>query len=453
MSIPPRIAGGLYAQTTFFARRIQGPARAFIHREGASGRLLLLAAVIALVWANSPWADAYERLWSHHVSVDLGFVQIDEDLRHWVNDALMALFFFLVTLEVKREILRGELSSRQKAALPVAGAIGGMVVPAALFLAFNAGTEHAHGWGIPMATDIAFAIGALAVVAKGAPAGLVTFLLALAVVDDIGAIAVIAVFYTEQIALLPALLAVGLVGVVLVAQAIGLRAISAYWVIGVLLWLAVLESGVHATIAGVLLGALTPSRPILDIRNFREYSLPLIERIEERSEAHNPDAEYALGELELLVRETESPLERLEHTIHPWSGYFVLPLFALANAGVPLDVDAMEGALSSSVTQGIFVGLFVGKPLGIVLAAFLAVRLGWASLPLNVTWGQVVGVGVLAGIGFSVSIFITDLAFEGAVADQAKMGILAATALAALTAFPILRFLGPNRHPEVAPAP
>jgi len=427
------------AQQGFFTRRISGPAQQFIHTEGASGRLLLGAAIIALIWANSPWSDSYARLWDYHVSLDLGFIHVDESLRHWVNDALMAIFFFLVTLEVKREITRGELSTRQKAAFPVAAAIGGMVVPAAVYLAFNAGTEFSHGWGVPMATDIAFALGALALLGRGAPPALVTFLLALAVVDDIGAIAVIAVFYTETLNLGAAMIALALIGAVVAAQRLGLRAIPAYVVIGAALWLATLESGVHATIAGVALGALTPSKPNLDIRNFYESALPLIRVIEVQSEAHEPDAQSALGELESLVYQTESPLERLEHLIHPWSGYVVLPLFALANAGVPLNVDAMRDAVSSSVTHGVLFGLWIGKPVGIVLAAWLAVRLGFATLPLNVSWPQVTAVGVLAGIGFSVSIFITDLAFVTAAAtEQAKVGILAATLLAVLCAWPLL---------------
>lgn len=439
MSTPPRIAGALGVQNTFFSQRFSAPAREFIHREGASGRLLLAAAIVALLWANSPWADAYARLWAHHVSVDLGFLHVEEDLRHWVNDALMTVFFFLVTLEVKREIRRGELSTMQKAALPVAAAIGGMVVPAAIFVAFNVGTENAGGWGIPMATDIAFALGALAILGRGAPTALVTFLLALAVVDDIGAIAVIAVFYTEQIDLQAAGIAIALVAAVFGAQRLGVRAISAYVVIGAVLWLAVLESGVHATISGVVLGAMTPWRPKFDIRDFREEALPLIELIEARSESHDPEAELALGKLEELISETESPLERLEHLIHPWSGYVVLPLFALANAGVALNADAMREAVSSPVTHGVFAGLWLGKPVGIILAAWIAVRLGAATLPVGVSWLQIAGAGVLAGIGFSVSIFITDLAFDGAIAEQAKVGILAATVLAAAAAFPLLR--------------
>jgi NhaA family Na+:H+ antiporter len=321
-----------------------------------------------------------------------------------------------------------------------------MVVPAAIFLAFNLGGENARGWGIPMATDIAFALGALAILGRGAPTTLVTFLLALAVVDDIGAIVVIAVFYTEQINLEAAAIAVGLVAAVYGAQKAGIRAIPAYIVIGAVLWLAVLESGVHATIAGVVLGAATPWRPRFDIRDFEERALVLIHRIERHSEAHDPEAERALGELESLIADTESPLERLEHIIHPWSGYVVLPLFALANAGIPLDADAMRDAVSSSATHGVLFGLWIGKPVGIVLAAWLAVRAGVATLPLGVSWLQIAGAGVLAGIGFSVSIFITDLAFDGAVAEQAKAGILAATVLAVVLAFPLLR-LGRARSP------
>jgi NhaA family Na+:H+ antiporter len=451
MHIPPRVAGGLQAQGTLFSRSIALPTRQFIHAEGASGRLLLVAAIIALIWANSPWADGYDRLWRHHIAVDLGFVHIDESLRHWVNDGLMAIFFFLVTLEVKREIVFGELSSLSKAAFPVAGALGGMAVPALIYIAINAsGNGDVGGWGVPMATDIAFALGARAILGRGLPTAVVAFLLTLAVVDDIGAIAVIAVFYTETINIGAAVIAIALIGAVFGAQRLGINAIPAYIVIGVILWVAVLESGVHATIAGVVLGALTPAKPILNQANFAAAARPLVEVVDQRAnEPHDYEAERALGELEMLVIQTESPLERLEHAIHPWSGLLVLPLFALANAGVALDGDSISDALSSAVTSGVFFGLWLGKPIGIVLFAWLAVRLGFATLPRGATWGQIAAIGALAGIGFSVSIFITDLAFPEAVAQEAKVGILAATVLAAVTAWPLFRLGRPKV--EVAP--
>lgn len=440
MSIPPRTAGNLYARSTLFGRAISGPAQQFIHTEGASGRLLLAAALLALAWANSPWADAYERLWEHEVTLNIGFIRVQEDLRHWVNDGLMSIFFFLITLEVKREVTRGELSTPRNAALPLAAALGGMVVSASIYLAFNAGGEHPNGWGIPIATDTAFALGALALTARGAPSALVTLLLGTAVVDDVIAMLVIAIFYTESLDLTATLVAGGMFGAVLLAQWLGIRAIGAYLVIAFAMWLAVLTSGVHATIAGVLMGILTPARPHVDMRLLPERARPLLAIIERTGDDRDPEADRALGELEALVYDTESPLERLEHLIHPWSGFVVLPLFALANAGIPLNVDALGDAVESTVSLGIFLGLWVGKPLGIVLGAWLAVRVGWAALPRGVHWGQITGIGVLSGIGFSVSIFITDLAFEGAVAEEAKLGILAATTLSALTGIVIFRW-------------
>lgn len=448
MSIPPRTAGGLYAQGTFFARNISGPAQQFIHTEGASGRLLLMAALLALGWANSPWSDSYDRLWGHEISLNLGFLLVDGDLRHWVNDALMPIFFYLITLEVKREITRGELSTRRKAALPVAAAIGGMMLPAILFVVINANGGDPSGWGIPIATDTAFALGALALIGKGAPPALITLLLATAVVDDVSAMLVIAFFYTEQVNLTAAAIAAAMFFAILAAQRLGVQAMSAYLVIAVALWLAVMESGVHATIAGVLMGALTPARPTVNIRQLPGRARPLIDVIEDSGDEHDPETDRALGELEALVYQTESPLERLEHKIHPWSGYVVLPLFALANAGITLSGETMSNATSSAITAGVLVGLWIGKPVGIFLGAWLAVRLGMASLPARVTWAQVAGIGALSGIGFSVSIFITELAYSGTLAEEAKVGILIATVLAALTAYPFFRMSRSKVEPE-----
>ncbi len=440
MHVPPRVAGGLQAQGSFFGRNISGPAQHFIHEEGSSGRLLLVAAIIALVWANSPWSEYYERLWHHEIILNIGFINVAEDLRHWVNDGLMAVFFFLITLEVKREVTRGELSSRRKAALPIAAAFGGMVLPASIYLAFNATGANPEGWGIPIATDTAFALGALALIARGAPSALVTLLLGTAVVDDVMAMLIIAIFYTESLDLLAATVAGGMFLAVLVAQWMGIRAIAAYLIIAFVLWLAVLQSGVHATIAGVLLGALTPARPVLDMRLLPGRARPLLDTIENAGgDDRDPEADHALGELESLVYDTESPLERMEHKIHPWSGFVVLPLFALANAGIVLSTEAISDAVGSTVALGVFLGLWIGKPIGIVLGAWLAVRLQLAALPDNVSWGRIAGIGALSGIGFSVSIFITDLAFEGDVAEQAKLGILTATVLSALTAAVIFR--------------
>lgn len=445
MSIPPRTAGNLYARGTRFGRNVSGPAQQFIHTEGASGRLLLIAAIIALVWANSPWADAYDRLWHHEVTLNIGFISVEEDLRHWVNDGLMAIFFFLITLEVKREVTRGELSTPRKAALPLAAAFGGMVVSASIYLAFNAGGEHSNGWAIPVATDTAFALGALALAAKGAPSALITLLLGTAVVDDVAAMLIIALFYTESLDFTAALVAGGMFGAVLVAQWLGIRAMAAYLVIGFAMWLAVLSSGVHATIAGVLMGALTPARPHLDMRALPSRARPLLDIIEGIGDDRHSEADRALGELEAMVYDTESPLERLEHQVHPWSGFVVLPLFALANAGIALNTDAIGGALESTVAVGVLLGLWIGKPAGIFLGAWVAVRLGWAARPGGVSWTQIAGIGILSGIGFSVSIFITELAFQGDVLEEAKLGILGATTLSAISGVLLFRFAKRSR--------
>jgi len=441
-SIPRRTAGALRVRgDAMITRRLILPAQRFIFTVGATGRVLMVAAVVALVVANSPWAGRWEALWSHHVAIDLGFLAVDHSLRHWINDGLMTIFFFLVTLEVKREVLHGELSSRARAMLPLAAALGGMVVPAGIYLAMNAGSEAARGWGVPMATDIAFAIAAIQILGRGARPALVTFLLALAVVDDIGAILVIALFYTAELHVGALLVAVALAGVVIAVQRGGLHAIPAYWGIGILLWFAVLQSGVHATLAGVLLAALTPAHARYRAEDLAGALRPLVDRVEAAAAAHREDeAQATLGEIEAIVEQTESPLERLERLVHPWSGYLVLPVFALANASVRLDPGALGAAAGSPVAVGTALGLFLGKPVGILLFAVLAVRLGLAALPEGVGWLEVLAAGAIAGIGFSVSLFITELAFTDPVAaEQAKTGILAATALALVTGGVLLR--------------
>jgi NhaA family Na+:H+ antiporter len=451
--VPRRTAGRLQVRSTGspISRRFIAPAQRFIFTEGATGRLLLAAAILSLLLANSPWAGPFEAIWAHRVLLDLGFLSVEKDIRHLVNDGAMTLFFFLVTMEVKHELLEGTLSSRSRAMLPLFAALGGMVVPAAIYLALNAGTEAGRGWGIPLATDIAFAVAALQLLTRGAAASLVGFLLALAVVDDIGAILVIAVFYTDALHVNAALAAVGMIGVILVAQRVGLDSIGAYWVLGMLLWFAVLESGVHATIAGVILATLTPARAALLPELLPDRVRPLLDRVEQAIRGNrNGEAEEALGEIETVVVDTESPLTRLEREVHPWTGYLVLPLFALANSGVALDVASLAAAFASSATIGIIAGLWIGKPLGIVLFSWLAVRLGIATLPAGMGWSHVLGAGALAGIGFSVSLFITELAFtDPALVEQAKTGVLAATLLAAATGAVALRVLvSPRRAVE-----
>ncbi|MDA1061540.1 MAG: Na+/H+ antiporter NhaA [Chloroflexi bacterium] len=383
-----------------------------------------------------PFSADYDALWGHVVSFDLGFVELTEDVKHWVNDGLMTLFFFLVTLEVKRELLHGELASLRTAALPLAAALGGIVGPAAIYLALNASGE-ASGWGIPVATDIAFALAALALLSRNAPAALVTFMLTLAVVDDIVAIGIIAVFYTETIDLAPLSLAALFVGTMFAAQRAGVTGFLVYWLIGLLAWIAMHESGVHATLIGVLTAAITPSVARVSIDRLSSEAPALLEQA---AGTDHDEAEAALGQLETLVADTEAPLERLERTVHPISGFLVLPLFALANAGVSLSPDALAEAIESRVTLGVYLGLVVGAPVGVLGASWLAVKSGLATLPAGVSWRQIAGVGALAGIGFSVSIFITDLAFgDSPEAQQAKIGVTAAALTAAFLGWLLLR--------------
>ena len=411
------------------------PLQQFLATEIASGLILLAAAIVALVWANSAWHASYESLWTTEISLRVGGFELVEDLRHWVNDLLMALFFFVVGLEIKRELVLGDLRDPRAAALPLICAVGGMAAPALLYTAFNAGGPGAHGWGVPMATDIAFAVGVLALVGRRAPFALKVFLLTLAVADDLGAILVIALFYTRGVELNWLLLAAGTVAAILVLQRAGVRRYGAYVMAAIVLWLAVFESGVHATIAGVLLGFLTPSRPL----HPPEAVSGLAERHLERLQLEPPDGvadedeQATLVEVARLAREGVSPLARLQELLHPWTSFVVLPLFALANAGVRLSGGSIADALDEPVTLGIIAGLVVGKPLGVVVAAFITVKLGLGRLPRACGWLEMAGVGMLAGVGFTVAIFIAGLAFTQP-ADEvaAKIGILVASTLAGI---------------------
>jgi NhaA family Na+:H+ antiporter len=424
------------------ADRIARPLRRFLAIEAASSALLLAATLVALAAANSPWRDAWAHFWHQRIAIEIGSASLSLSLVHWVNDALMAVFFFVVGLEIKRELTIGELASRERAMLPVFGALGGMVVPALLYLLLGPGGEATAGWGIPMATDIAFAVAALAILGPRVPPGLKIFLLALAIVDDLGAVTVIAVFYTDEIrlsALFAAVLGLGLVWAIRLA---GVRAYAPYFVVGAGVWLATLGSGVHATVAGVMLGLLTPVHPLVERRT-------LIERARERAEealsrigdGGSPvlAPEPVLQEVRHLSRDAQSPLEYLTHQLHPWVAFVVMPVFALANAGVPLDASTLGAAEGRGVALAVAVGLLVGKPLGIALFAIGGVRLGLAALPRGVTAGGIFGAGLLGGIGFTMALFITALAFgEGPLAGAAKVGILGASLLACVLGVGVL---------------
>lgn len=420
--------------------RILSPFEQFLRRTTAGGIVLVLATCVALALATWLGAEALDHFWERRFTVAAkdGF-GLELSLHHWVNDGLMAIFFLLVGLELKREILVGELASLKDAALPVVAALGGMVVPALIYAAFNWGTPTASGWGIPMATDIAFAVGILVLLAWRIPRNLIIFLTALAIADDLGAVLVIAVFYTGELELHAIGAAAGLLGVLTLFNRGGVRHPLPYAIAGALLWYAVLASGVHATIAGILLAMAIPARPARTPEQFDR-------RIEElhdafREERHSDALGDPLGNermasiaeaMERSAGAVQSPLQRIEHSLVPWVTFVIIPIFALSNAGIDLGAIRWREALSSNVTLGVLFGLVLGKFLGIGAFSWIAVRLRIASLPAGVSWRHLLGAAWLGGIGFTMSIFISRLAFADAAAiEAAKLGILLASCISA----------------------
>lgn len=400
----------------------------FAERGVLAGLLLITATIVAIVWANSPLADSYFHLWEVELSVGLTSGPLSHSLHDWINDGLMVVFFLLVGLEIKRELLVGELSSPRHAALPLAAAIGGMVVPALLYSLVNLGGAGARGWGIPMATDIAFALGVLTLLGPRVPLGLKVFLTALAIVDDMGAVAVIALFYTSSIAW-GALGLAAVAGVLLLTlNRFGVRHLAPYLLAGLALWGALLSSGIHATIAGVILAMAIPSRTRINAKEFSDQARGLIEDFE-RSETGDlavitsKGQQEALYALDAAASGVQAPLLRLEQHLHGLVSYLIMPLFALANAGVAL--EGLTSVLSDRVTIGVVAGLLIGKPGGVMLFSWLAVRLGVAQLPVAVAWSELHAAAWLAGIGFTMSLFVGSLAFgEGQLLTAAKVGIL-----------------------------
>ncbi|MEO7135355.1 MAG: Na+/H+ antiporter NhaA [Vicinamibacterales bacterium] len=395
--------------------RLLRPIQAFSKLDAAGGILLIACTITALVWANSPWAASYFHLWHINVTVGFGSAQLSEELHYWINDGLMAVFFLLVGLEIKREALVGELASFQKAALPIAAAIGGLLVPAVLYTLFNRGGPSAAGWGIPMATDIAFALGVLALLGDRVPASLKVFLAALAIADDIGAVLVIAFFYTAHISWMALAVAGGFFAALIVMNRIGARHPLIYAILGIGLWLAFLKSGIHATVAGVLLALTIPARQRIDGRAFlarSEKTLDEFRRAEDAGESNEATAvkSHALEELGTDCERAEPPMLRFEHALLPWSKHVIMPIFALSNAGVALGSGA-GSALVHPISLGVICGLVLGKPIGIVAFSWLSTRSGVASLPTGVSWCQILGVGMLGGIGFTMSLFVANLAF------------------------------------------
>ncbi len=420
----------------------------FAKMEAAGGVLLLVTTLAALAWANSPWDQRYFGLWSGNFSVGFGRFVLTETRLQWIDDGLMAIFFFLVGLEIKREVLIGELSSLKLAAFPLISAIGGTIVPALFYVALNHGGPAQKGWGIPMATDIAFALGVLVVLGKRVPISLKVFVTALAIVDDILSIVVIAVFYTHEIHWLS--LAIGFGGILVsaVANRMGIRQPVIYGFIGLCVWFAVLESGVHATLAGVLLGFTIPAQTYIDRDQFLKRSRWLIDRFE-RAEPGSLEEHSALHSLETQCELIEPPLHRIEHRLQPWVGFIVMPLFAFANAGVRI-VGHVAEAAKHPVTWGILLGLLLGKPIGISLFAWLSTKVRLAACPADTTWWQIVSASSLCGIGFTMSLFIATLAFgEGYLLDMAKIGTLAASALASVCGVLLLTGRRDRAHLEV----
>lgn len=415
------------------------PFERFIRWESASGMMLMAAAVLALVLANSALAHAFHALWETPLSIGLGDWKLEKSLHHWINDGLMALFFFLVGLEIKSEFIAGSLSSPSRAALPVLAALGGMLVPALIYFGVNPEGEYVHGWGIPMATDIAFAIGVLTLFGSRVPRPLLMFLVALAIVDDLGAVVVIALFYTAEIDLHALTTAALLLGALVILNAANVRKPLPYAILGILLWYAVLKSGVHATVAGVLTALLIPASSRFTHTEFSRHVRALMDRFEEncaksRSVLDCKDRGHMLVTLQEGLYAMQPPLLRLEHVFALPVAFLIVPLFALANAGIPLNAQTLAGVFSHPVALGIILGLVVGKPIGITLFTWLAVKSGLTRLPEGIHMGHVFGAGLVGGIGFTMSIFIAELSFPGQteLLDLAKAGILSASLLAAL---------------------
>ena len=433
------------------------PAESFFKKEASSSVLLLLASFMAVGWANSALAPIYRDFLHIHLTFELGEYHIAKSLLHWINDGLMTFFIFIVGLEIKREILVGELSSPKSALLPVVAALGGMLVPGAIFFTLNRGTPTASGWGIPMATDIAFALGAIAVFGRKLPAGLRVFLSAFAIADDLGAVVIIAVFYTKEIVWGYLIICIFFVAGLAVANLLWIRWTFVYAVLGLAIWLAVLNSGVHPTVAGFVVAMFIPARGKYDTDRFVKKVKEIMDEFqcEEQSCGYSILLDRghlnAVHALEIACHEVETPLQRLEHSLHPWIAFVLLPLFAFANAGLSLKGINLASIVHQPLTLGITLGLFLGKPVGIVLFSLLAVKTGIAVLPAEVRWSHIIGAGMLGGIGFTMSLFVSGLSFTSPeLLNYAKLGILLGSILSAVAGLVFLAskcaFLGKDKE-------
>ena len=423
------------------------PFQEFFNKEAVSGLLLILCTIIALVWANSSFSGSYIDLWKTYFTVDIGGAGISKPLILWVNDGLMAVFFFVVGLEIKRELINGELSTPKKAALPLTAAIGGAVIPALIYVGFNLSTPEVSGWGVPMATDIAFALGVLALLGSKTPLSLKIFVTALAIVDDLMAVLVIALFYTAKISFVALAIGFAFLAVSVVLNRLGIQKTVLYVILGVATWVAFLKSGVHATIAGVLFAATIPARTLIDTDEFLEKGERFIEKV--RAQFGNPnDQRTAIHYLEEASVHAQTPLERMEHALHSWVAFGVMPVFALANAGVAIAGDVLSDLMSNAIFWGIFLGLFVGKPVGIVAMVWVVVKAKVAELPKGVTWRHIVGAGALAGIGFTMALFIANLAFsDPTTLEIAKLGILSASLASGILGWVLLSSSAESTEP------
>lgn len=428
--------------------RIISPFEEFIHKQTTSGLLLFSCAMIAMLIANSSWLEAYKHALHTPFIIGTAGFHLEMSLHHWINDGLMALFFFLVGLEIKREALVGELADMRQAALPIVAAAGGMLVPAAIYYSINHGMDSSAGWGIPMATDIAFAVGALVLLGSRIPKSLITFLVALAIVDDLGAVIVIALFYTEQIALGPLAMAGLFMGILVLFNLSGIRKPLPYFIVGALLWVAMLQSGVHATLAGVMTALAIPARSKYDPGMFSSQVRTLMDRYDAhhkpgQSIMNNDELRSVLQTLNNGVQMVETPLQRLEHNLHIPVAFLIIPIFALANAGIPIDAGDFANTLASPATLGVVSGLILGKLIGIAGFSWIALKLGIGQLPAGTRFSHIIGVALLGGIGFTMSIFIAELAFSTQPEQLllAKTGILAASLLAGISGIIVLFFV------------
>ncbi|WP_072396831.1 Na+/H+ antiporter NhaA [Hyphomicrobium sp. CS1GBMeth3] len=431
----PRLPRRIVPRSQILAERAYLTLERFLHIEAASGVVLLIAAAIALVWANSPFSDSYHALWHLPLSIGLGEIVFSKALHFWINDALMTIFFLVVGMEIRREIHEGALSRLDQAMLPIAAAAGGVIVPALIYLSLNTDSVRAQGWAVPIATDIAFAVGVLALLGRSIPSNVRVFLLALAIIDDVIAVLIIAFFYSGGLDFSGFLVASVGIMMTLALQRIGVGSAYAYIVPGAVVWIGLLTTGAHPTLAGVVLGLMTPVLPV----PMRETPLEALSRIAE--ELRSGDAVAAkdvhrlarpLRTLRLARRELLPPVVRVQTALHPWVAFCIMPLFALANAGVSLEGVELSAGGANYIILGVSLGLVLGKPIGVVATTWLMVRLKWSQLPPGVTWLGVWLIGMLAGIGFTMSIFIAMLAFEGeSLLGAAKLGVLLGSLIAA----------------------